>query len=214
MKKISLALLIIAAAALIISAGCVTVLPAEPKDPLIGTWSAGEYTNAVGMHYLKIYETFYPDNTGSEKGYIDDGSLSEWNYLWIKKDEKKYEAYYSPITFYMSEDGKKGKADTTNTEVNDWVINRVSGSIGIIGEWKSAEKYQFIGQKYDIDIEVFKDGTGVLKFSNEIGNLSYTFNWSEIGENLYVIGLAQTMKFEIKQDGKLYDNFGCVYSRI
>lgn len=212
MKKTLIAVFVLLAA-VIIAAGCITTNE-DTKDPLIGTWVSGEYTNSAGMHYLKIYETFYPDNTGAEKGYIDDGSLSQWNHMWVKLSENKYEAYYNPITFYLSADKQSAKAESTDTDVNNWIFKKTSGPEGIVGTWETETEYPFEGYSYLVSGETYEDGSGFLAFENEVGKMSYNFSWTEIGTNMYVIALSQKISLEIKSDGRLYDNYGCVYTKV
>lgn len=211
MNKIILSVLITAVFALIITAGCITT---DEKDTIVGTWVCGEYTNAAGMHYEKIYQTYYPDNTGVEKGYVADETTTQWNFIWVKKGDSKYEGFYSPILFHISSDGKTGTGDSTETFVNDWGFNRVSGDSGIIGEWKSAQKYMFENTECDIIAEFKEGGTGILTIKSEYGTRSVTTTWSELDEEMYVVALSEIFKIEIKSDGKLYDTFGCVYSRV
>lgn len=212
MNKIILSVLISVVFTLIITAGCITT--DEQKDAIVGTWVCGEYTNAAGMHYQKIYQTYYPDNTGVEKGYVVDETTTQWNFIWINKGDNKYEAYYSPIVFQISSDGKKGIGDSTDTPVNDWGFDRISGDTGVVGEWKSSQKYMFENMECEITVEFNEDGRGILTLVSEYGTRAFTITWSELGEEMYVVALSEIFKIEIKSDGKFYDSFGCVYSRV
>ncbi|MDO5845286.1 MAG: hypothetical protein Q4Q04_00015 [Methanocorpusculum sp.] len=205
-------LLLAFTAALIVSAGCVAP-HADTHDPLIGNWVCGEYTNSAGMHYTKVYETFYPDNTGIEKGYVDDGSITRWEYIWLNKGNGTYEAYYNPLTFTMSGDGMSGVIDSTSTEVQDWRFTRISGENTVLtGTWEGLEKYHFMDGTYNVSAEIYADGTGLLRI--EEGQISMNLRWNQVGSGMYVIALSQIMYIQMNADGTYSDNFGCVFHRV
>ncbi|MDO5845001.1 MAG: hypothetical protein Q4Q53_07655 [Methanocorpusculum sp.] len=210
-KIFSTFLIIIILSIAIIISGC--IFNQEKEDPLVGTWVSGEYTNAAGMHYLEIYETFYANNTGTERGYLEGSKTTKWNHLWIKKSENKYEIFYSPITFRLSNNGNTGTGYSTDTPINDWEFARVSGKDTVVGKWNSTQKYMYENVECDISSDFFEDGNGKITLTHALGNHSYTFRWNEIGKDMYVLAMADMFEVEIKEDGKLYDNYGCIYTK-
>lgn len=207
MKKILTLILI--TALIIITAGCIN----DEPDPIIGTWKNYDYTNTAGTHYVDVTDIFYEDNSGLEMGITDDGSHTNWDFLWFNKGDY-YVAFYSPMILYLDEGGQSGVVNSDNSAFENWEFIRTEGSgSNIVGKWQSKTDYLYIGYMSSVTGEINSDGTGSLVLSNELGKFTLPLNWTEIGEGAYIIASSSSMEFRITEDGKMVDNYGFEYTK-
>lgn len=203
-------------AALLLTAGCIS--PAEaPEDPLLGTWVTMNYTNSAGTYYTKIYDTFYPDHVGTEKGYVEDGSTTNWDFMWIKNtsEENAYVVYYSPISFLLAKDGMSGVTDSAEESVNGWKFNRTAGTPNsFAGNWETDEMYLFNEQMFYLQANATADGEGTVRFHNDAGEMTIQLTWVGVGEGMYVLSFSHETGLKIHEDGQMYDDFGYLYTKV
>ncbi|MDO5845597.1 MAG: hypothetical protein Q4Q04_01610 [Methanocorpusculum sp.] len=207
---------ILAAAVLLLAAsGCVA--PEDPVQyPVTGVWVSENYTNTAGMVYTKVYDTFYEDFTGVEKGYVADGSTTNWKFIWIKNGTNQYLVYYSPIEFIVSQNGQTAFANSGDNDIKNWQFGKTAGEAGtFVGAWETKTEYPFMDMMYYVHVESCADGTGTIVFTNEEGGKqTIDMFWSELGAGTYVVSVSHEMVFLMQSADEMRDNFGFTYRKI
>lgn len=195
------------------SAGCIQ--PTDPVDPVIGTWVSGEYTNLAGTHYTKMVETFNEDYTITETLYGADGTVVTTSSVWIKKDIDQYESYYAPVTFNYNPTRNTAEISCEFFSLEDTTVSRSDSGTGIVGIWTNDEPHEIMENIYYVQFDIQEGGSGTVTYIEEDleKNGSSKIYWYGLGENMYVITITDPVEWRIGDDGKLHDNYGCVYEK-
>ncbi|MDO5844212.1 MAG: hypothetical protein Q4Q53_03580 [Methanocorpusculum sp.] len=228
-RKFIPAALVIFITLMLFSAGCVTdtyteILPeisipmiiSPNHDLIIGTWVTYNYTSSAGVHYKKIVDVYYDNNTMDEFTYLDDGTVAEWKAVWVYNKDTSYDAYYAPFTFQLTYDGKSAKLSSSTLGIKNHWFEHADNKTGITGVWVNKIPCDRIpgGYKY-MQITLSENGaaTGIGYTDSVEDGTQAVGNWTSVGKNMYVFTISDTIHAVIKPDGKLYDNFGGVYTR-
>lgn len=211
MRKYLLTLLFLLA--VVFCAGC--IFPADNQDPIIGTWVSGEYTNLAGTHYLKMVEKFDTDFKIYETLYGSDGTTVSTTSVWIKDGDKKYISYYSPITFSYNPIKNTAVINCDFFNINNIMMSRSDSGNGMSGVWINDEPCEVMEDIYYLQFDIKDDGKGTVTYIKEDKgkNGSSVIYWTELGENMYAITITDPVIWTIENDGKLHDNYGCVYEK-
>ncbi|MDO5843849.1 MAG: hypothetical protein Q4Q53_01715 [Methanocorpusculum sp.] len=212
MKKIAAAVSIILL--ITVSAGCINGLDGL-NDPIIGTWVSGEYTNLAGTHYTKMVETFCLNHTISESLYTSDDEFVRMSAVWENKGNNIYHSYYAPIILNYHPSDNHAVINSDLFLADDIILEHADSSKGIIGKWKTTYPREIKNDVRYLNFELFQDGKGTVEYLKEDKTIegSSIVSWLKMDENSYAIVVSNSVVWEIKADGNLYDNFGCVYTK-